>query len=362
MIRRKIVIGFFIFCSVVGFAQKKSDPKVILITLDGLRWQELFSGADEKLIGHKEYVDDSIELKKLFWRESAKERREVLFPFVWSTIEKKGQIHGNRKMGSQMNLKNKHRFSYPGYNEILSGRVDDERINSNDKIPNPNKTVLEIINAEKDYHGKVAAFGSWDVFPFIINESRSEIPVNAGFELATGNELTSKEKFLNKLQQETPSPWGTVRLDVFTHNFAVEYMKRAHPKLVYISYGETDDFAHDGNYQAYLKSANTTDGFIEELWNFINNDPFYKGQTTFIISTDHGRGTEPIDSWRSHGTNIMGSDQVWLIVFGRSIEPKGEISSPEQLYSNQIAASIAKLIGVEVKDLKMGSAFNFIGE
>jgi len=360
LIRMNLVIGFFMFCSIIGFAQKNTDSKVVLITLDGLRWQELFTGADEKLVAHIDYVTDTLELKELYWRKSSKDRRKALMPFVWSTIDKKGRIHGNRTLGSKVNLTNKHRFSYPGYNEILSGKADDERINSNDKTPNPNRTILEIINSAKSYHNKVAAFGSWDVFPYIINEERSKIPVNAGFESATGVDLSANESFLNKLQSETPSPWSTVRLDVFTHNYALEYMKRSHPKLVYIAYGETDDFAHDGNYQAYLKSANRTDIFIKEIWKFIKSDPFYKGQTTLIITTDHGRGTEPIDTWKSHGDSVEGCDQVWVMALGKGIKSKGEIDSNEQLYSNQIAASIAKLLGVEVTHLDIGSEFEFI--
>ena len=106
-------------------------------------------------------------------------------------------------------------FSYPGYSEILTGLADDTRITSNDKFPNPNTTVLELANKDPKYMGKVAAFASWDVFPYIVNETRSGVPVNAGFELAKGNSLTDKEKFLNQLQPRVPSPWGTVRLDAF---------------------------------------------------------------------------------------------------------------------------------------------------
>ncbi len=360
MIKKYTLIGIFILSSLCGFTQKTKEPKVILITMDGLRWQELFTGADKNLITNHKYVEDTLSLKDSYWRDSPKERRVALMPFVWGTLVKNGQIHGNRDLESKMNLTNTHRFSYPGYNEILSGRADDGRINSNDKIPNPNKTILEIINTNKKYIGEVAAFGSWDVFPFIINEERSKIPVNAGFELAKGNDLTPNEIFLNKIQNETPSPWSTVRLDVFTHNYALEYMKKSHPKLVYIAYGETDDFAHNGNYQAYLKSANNTDSFIKEIWNFIENDDFYKGQTTLIITTDHGRGTKPIDTWKSHGSSIIDCDQVWIMTLGKSIESKGEISSQEQIYSNQIAATIAKLLGVDVRKLEMGSAFDFV--
>jgi hypothetical protein len=361
----KLVLSFVLMSIVIVKVQGQSIPKnnkVILITLDGLRWQELFTGADKKLVTNKDYVHNAENLEEQFWKSTPTERREVLMPFVWSTIKEKGQIHGNRNAGSKMNLTNKHWFSYPGYNEILSGKADDKRINSNDKLPNPNQTILERVHNTASYKGKVAAFGSWDVFPYIVNETRSGVPVNAGFEAAEGNELTANETYLNKLQKVTPSPWGTVRLDVFTHHYALEYMQKSHPDLLYIAYGETDDFAHDGDYESYLKSANRTDGFIEELWNFVNSDPYYKGNTTILITTDHGRGTEPLATWKSHGSDIKGTDQVWVMALGNGIAVKGEITNDEQLYTNQIAASVAKILSVDVAGNNMGKAFEFVKE
>ena len=64
-------------------------------------------------------------------------------PFFWKEVTKMGQLHGNRNLGNKVDLTNTMWFSYPGYNEILSGKADDSRINSNDKIPNPNTTILE---------------------------------------------------------------------------------------------------------------------------------------------------------------------------------------------------------------------------
>ncbi|MGY0408960.1 MAG: phosphoglyceromutase [Polaribacter sp.] len=339
---------------------KNDSSKVFIITLDGLRWQELFSGADSLLVENKEYVENTASLKKQFWRETAKERRAVLFPFIWSKVAKMGQIHGNRWKGSKMNLTNGMHFSYPGYNEILTGKADDKRINSNDKIPNPNKTILEFAEKSDAYSGKVAAFGSWDVFPYIINEERSGLYVNAGFRKAKGEDLSDKEIFLNELEDEIPSPWESVRLDAFTHHFAIETLKKKHPKLVYISYGETDDFAHNGKYDAYLKSAHTTDNFIKKLWNLTQQDPFYKGKTTFIVTTDHGRGTEPLATWKDHGNTIKNSDQVWVIVFGNKIDAKGEILFEEQLYTNQLAASVAKILDIEIPTDSIGKPFSFI--
>ncbi|WP_341220853.1 alkaline phosphatase family protein [Polaribacter atrinae] len=364
----KLSSVFFLLILAACSSEKKKEVrlieddsnKVFVITLDGLRWQELFAGADSLLVENKEYVGSPKSLKKEFWRESVKERREVLFPFIWSEVAKMGQIHGNRWEGSKMNLTNGMHFSYPGYNEILTGKADDVRINSNRKIPNPNTTFLELAEKSEAYKGKVAAFGSWDVFPYIINEERSRLYVNAGFREAKGLDLSDKENFLNELQAETPSPWGGVRLDVFTHHYAMETSKKKHPKLVFISYGETDDFAHDGEYDAYLKSAQRTDAFIKKLWNFTEQDSFYKGKTTFIITTDHGRGTEPLETWKHHGDSIKDTDQVWVIAFGNKIEAKGEIVSEEQLYTNQVAASVAKLLDLEMKTDSIGKPFSFI--
>lgn len=326
---------------------QNTDTKVILITLDGFRWQELFTGADSLLIGNNDYVHEADLLKEAFWRDSPTERRKVLLPFIWGQVEEMGQIYGNRKLENKVDLTNSMWFSYPGYNEILTGTADDENIRSNDKIPNPNTTILERYNRTPEGKGKVAAFGSWDVFPSIVNEERSGVPVNAGFEKATDN-LNDREEFLNELQDQIPSPWGTVRLDAFTHHYALEHMKKEHPKLVFISYGETDDFAHDGDYQSYLKSAYNTDALIKDLWEFTQQNDFYKDQTVFLITTDHGRGTEPLDTWRSHGSDINGAGSVWMIAFGENVQPKGEVDTEEQLYSNQIAATVLKILDMPI--------------
>ncbi|KPM32178.1 Periplasmic protein [Croceitalea dokdonensis DOKDO 023] len=349
MFKSKLALVITIFMGTILNAQSKNS-KVVLITLDGLRWQELFSGADSLLVANEAYVSDTVHLKERFWKETPQERREVLMPFIWKEVARMGQIYGNRDLGSNVDLTNKMCFSYPGYNEILSGKADDKRINSNNKVPNPNKTILEVANKDPKYNGKVAAFGSWDVFPFIINEQRSGVPVNAGFEIAQGKDLTEREKFLNELQPQVPSPWGSVRLDAFTHHYALEYMKKTHPELIYIAYGETDDFAHDGDYDAYLKAAHNTDALIKDVWEFTQNDPFYKNNTLFIVTTDHGRGTKPLESWMSHGEKVPDSAGVWILIFGKDVTAKGEIKHNEPLYGNQIAPTIAKAM-----NLKMGT-------
>ncbi|WKN30927.1 sulfatase-like hydrolase/transferase [Porifericola rhodea] len=327
----------------ISAQQGAQTENVFLITLDGLRWQELFSGADPLLITHEKYVSDTAELKALFWKESSEERKDVLMPFFHQVIAQEGQLYGNREENSLANLTNTFWFSYPGYNEILSG-FGDERIDSNAKKPNPNRTILEYANAEKDFKNKVATFASWDVFPYIINEERSGVPVNAGYENASGKSLSVMEKALNTLQPIVPGHWSTVRMDAFTHYYALEHLKKHKPRLLYIAYGETDDFAHDGKYDEYLKAAHRTDQFIKDLWEYVQSDKQYRDKTTFIITTDHGRGTQPIDTWRSHGEDIKGADQVWYAIIGPDTPAMNGKAVEGQFYSNQVAPTVAAFL------------------
>ena len=343
----KLKLLFILFLIAFStFAQKGKTENIFIITFDGLRWQELYAGADSALVDNKQYVSNPESLKKTFWAETPEQRRKILMPFFWSTIASEGQLYGNRKFNNNVNCSNQMWFSYPGYNEILTGAADDQRINSNDKVNNPNVTVLEHLNNLPAFKGKVAAFGSWDVFPFIINETRSGVPVNAGYENVSGPSPTEREKLLNELQNSLPKLWGSVRFDGFTHYYALEYLKKKTPRVMFIGYGETDDFAHGGKYDEYLKSARQTDAFIKDLWQWTQSHPQYKGKTTFLITTDHGRGTDPLDTWRSHGTKFNGTDQIWFAVIGPDTPAMGEIKEAAQYYQNQLAKTAASFLGV----------------
>lgn len=329
-------------------AQAQKTENVILITLDGYRWQELFGGAEQRLIS-KEFVSDSAATAKQFWLDTPEKRREKLMPFMWNVIGKQGQIYGNRTHNNFVNVTNRQWFSYPGYSEILCGFADDARIHSNDKFANPNTNVLEYFQQQPKFAGKVAAFSSWDCFPFIINAERSKVPVNAGILDAKGN-INDREKWLNEIMYQVPNPLGEVRLDAFTFNYAWEYMKKNKPRVLYVAFDETDDFAHGGKYDLYLQAAHYTDSFLRTLWDWCQSEPQYKGKTTMIITVDHGRGSVGKADWFHHGIDKPNSDQIWIAAIGPDTPARGEIATPGQLYQNQVAKTLAALLGLDYQN------------
>lgn len=339
--------------TVPGFGQQKTRTEnVILVTLDGFRWQEVYNGADSSFMRQQSRLKDAA-VKEKYWRTDLKERRMALLPFLWGTVGVHGQLYGNRALGSKVNVTNNQWFSYPGYNEILTGKADNERINSNDKIYNPNTTVLEFINANPAFKGKVAAFSSWDVFPFIINDKRSGVMVSTGVAPVQGAQLSEGEKMLNNLILSIPNPLPGVRLDAFTFYYGFEYMKKNKPRVMYFAFDETDDFAHGGEYPAYLNAAHYIDGFLANLWNYVQSDKQYKDKTTLIITSDHGRGNDS-ETWKSHGQKVANADQIWMAVLGPDTPATGEMKGESQYYQNQIAKTLAAFLGLNFTVEKTG--------
>jgi len=320
----------------------RQTRNIIFVMSDGLRWQDVFRGIDPALINKQSGVSDPDTLRKLYWREDLAERRAALMPFLWNTVSKKGQIYGNRDAGSEAYVTNGFNFSYPGYNETLTG-APDPRIDSNDKIPNPNVTVLEWLNDKPAFKGKVAAFGAWDVISAIANGERGGFPANAGmvpFHMTPTNAAVEQ---LNKLKVET-AVWGDEPFDAFPFYTAMEYLKAKQPRVLYLSLGETDDWAHDGKYELYLKAAHRVDDYLRILWETVQSMPAYKDHTAIVLSVDHGRGEAPVD-WKGHGQKLPDSKYIWMAFMGPDTPPLGERKNVPAVTQSQIAATLAALVG-----------------
>jgi hypothetical protein len=321
---------------------------------DGLRWQEVFQGADESLMAvdpkhpkEGKAIAAFNRAKKNYVRGTADERRQALMPFFWTSIAKSGQIYGNRDRGSDAYVTNGMNFSYPGYNETLTGSAD-PRIDSNDEVLNPNVTVLEWLNNKPQFKGKVAAFGAWDVFPFIFNQPRAGFTVNAGYEPLTVAPITQRLELLNQLKADMPRIWSDEVFDAPEFYTALEYLKAHQPRVLYLSLGETDDWAHDGNYVEYLNAAHRADDFLKRLWDTVQSMPAYKGRTTLIYSPDHGRGAGPIE-WKDHGKKVPDSKYIWMAFLGPDTPALGERTKVSAVTQNQIAATLAALLGHDYK-------------
>ncbi len=324
---------------------KPPAKNVILVMTDGLRWQELFRGAEPALLTPNHYYEGRSvdELNRQFLAPTPEERRRLLMPFVWGTLIPRGTMWGDRDLGSEAFVTNGFNFSYPGYSETLTGHPD-PRIHSNDNIPNPNTTVLEWLNRQPGLEHSVAAFGAWAVINGIVNKESCGFPVNAGYDPFLMDPMPPALALLNEQKADAPRVWGDEPFDAVAFETAMTYIERKHPRVLFISFGETDDWAHAGNYGEYLLSAHRVDAYLARLWTKVQSMPQYRNKTTLLFTTDHGRGADA-EAWKSHGQKLPESKAIFVGALGAGVPATGLRAHTELVTQSQIAATFAALLG-----------------
>ncbi|MEO8415516.1 MAG: hypothetical protein ABI472_17780, partial [Ginsengibacter sp.] len=147
-----LIFTFTFFAAHAQLTPKTQN--IFIVTIDGIRWQEIFKGADPDIINDDRYTSN-IDLAKLMYLDSSEDlSRKKLLPFFWDVIQQKGRLYGNRLYGNKVNVSNSYKFSYPGYNEIFTG-YPDLYVSSNGPKENLNTNVLEYLNSFDEFRNRV---------------------------------------------------------------------------------------------------------------------------------------------------------------------------------------------------------------
>jgi hypothetical protein len=340
-----LLLSFAIVVDASGQEKKFKTENIIFVMTDGLRWQEVFQGAEESLL--PEAKSGIHPVRAAYWRDTPEERREALMPFTWQVMAREGQIFGNQDKGSVSQVTNGYNFSYPGFSEVACG-FGYKDVDSNNKIYNPHLNVFEFLNNMPEYKDRIGCFGAWELFPWILNRQRSGMLVNAGYEpLDTGQSFPEYE-LLNRMKRETIHYWGGEPFDSITFETAFAYFKREQPRVLFVVLGETDEWPHGGRYDLYLHSARHADNAVRLLWETAQSMDQYRDKTTLIYSTDHGRGYAPVE-WKSHGEEIANSENTWMAFMGPDTEALGERENVDRVTASQIAATLAAFLGEDFR-------------
>jgi len=352
----KRISVIIILCGLVCAAQAATERKtrnVILVTIDGLRWQEVFRGAEEALMTTEKTAGggvpngDLVALRADYLADTPEERRKKLMPFFWGTLVPGGQAFGNRDHGSAARVINAEKVSYPGYNELLTG-APDPLITSNAPLPNRNVTVLEWLHARPGLAGRVAAAGAWNVFAPILNVGRSRLPLFVTGQHSAPGSVSPRIAELERWMDDIPPITNAENFDAFAYHAAIDMIGTYRPRVFLLALGEPDEWAHARRYDRYLRSIQRCDRFIRQLWEHLQAMPEYRDTTTIILTPDHGRGVMPED-WTSHGKKIPRSEETWLAAFGPDTPALGERRDVAEVHQAQVAATVAALLGEDFR-------------
>ncbi len=114
-----------------------------------------------------------------------------------------------------------------------------------------------------------------------------------------------------------------------------------HPRLTLIAFPAVDEWAHTGDFNDYLAAIQGVDAALWQLWQALQADPFYAGQTTLIVTNDHGRR---LDDFTQHGGDTLSEQHVTLLVIGPRTPVGVEFATPHTL--RDIAPTVGVLLNI----------------
>jgi hypothetical protein len=329
-------------------AADSADRNIILVTLDGVRIQELFTGMDPQIAATEadSGAEDIEVTRKRYWRETARERREALMPFFWKALVPAGMVLGNQALGSPVTVRNPMWFSYPGYSEILTGEPQAD-VQSNDLVRYPHETVLDYILRKLALKPtEVAQIGGWDGFKMAASQSDGAFFMNGAYDSVPAGLSTPEMDYLVALRRQVMELWEEGSNDALTFRLALAYLKQHQPRVLWLGLGQSDDWAHARRYDRLLDYLHLADSLLEELWGTLQSMDGYRDRTTLIVTTDHGRGRTPQD-WVDHDTGIEGSQDIWIAIIGPDTPARGEVSNHPGVTQSDIAATMLQYLGLD---------------
>ena len=305
------------------------EPVVVLVVLDGARWQEVFTGADPRLSA--EAAVPAV-------------HADALMPHLHALVAEHGAALGAPGHGTAIAASGPNFVSLPGYTEIFTGRRTHDCAD-NDCAPAQLPTVVDEARAISSRPSEVAVIASWQK----IGRAASVDPAN--IVLSTGRYRTSHEDALlgdavmrdaleRGSQAEAYPGYGEFRPDRFTAALGLRYLETRRPRFMFLGLGEPDEYAHRDDYAGYLASLRASDATLGELFAVLGRMGTRGAHTTVIVTADHGRGRD----YRVHGRAFPESARVWLVAAGRGIEARGFAQATRPHHLADVAPTVRALL------------------
>ena len=319
--------------------EERVESAVVLVVLDGVRWQEVFGGVDRTLARRHGVVSA--------WSSPAD-----LMPNLHQLIDAEGLAIGAPGHGAEITASGPQFISMPGYIEIFSGKPD-LKCFWNECRPAPMRTIADEVREAGDTDD-VALVASW---PNIARAASSE----PGFVLTTGRKLVDREDLLRAdastarlLDQGARAPsfpgLGDYRPDVFTGRIALRRLAVSKPRFLFVGLGDADEYAHRNDYAGYLQAVHASDAFLGDLTDLLRSMGARGRHTTVLVTADHGRA----HNFTDHGARFPESGRVWLVAAGADVAQRGLVAASRHTLSD-VAPTIRALLGIPETGARTGN-------
>lgn len=100
-----------------------------------------------------------------------------------------------------------------------------------------------------------------------------------------------------------------------------QLMRQQAPSLLWLTLHDID-IAHTGAYSLYVDAIQRTDRLCADLWNAVQSNPEYAGNTTMFILPDFGRDADFAaggNGFQHHRTGDAASRTTWMMALGAGV-------------------------------------------
>jgi hypothetical protein len=290
-------------------AVPRATDAVVLVTIDGVRWQEIFDGVDGALAGDA----------------GVGPAPRALLPNVYRLFFDEGTVLGDPWLRGGIAGSARRHMSMPGYVELATGAGTD--CVDNDCAPVLGETFADAVTAAAG--GSAAVFGSWSEIARAAAAHPERIFVQTG--AAPG-------------EAGRPLGGGTAYLpDRTTAAEALAHLRRHRPRFLWVALGDTDEHAHAGDYRSYLGALQAADAFLGDLVTTLEGLGERGRRTAVFVTADHGR--DP--GFRDHGG--PDSAAVWLLARGPGIPPRGATATGRPHALRDVTPTLRALLGLPAR-------------
>ena len=141
-----------------------------------------------------------------------------------------------------------------------------------------------------------------------------------------------------------PEFYSSGNTDIAVFENAKTVLEQDQPEFAVIYFADVDHAGHSGNWQNYTNSIEIVDVLVRDLWDLLQNNPFYKGSTSMLVTNDHGRHDDQHGGFKGHGDGCQGCRHIQLLAIGPNIK-KNHVSSIQRNLPD-VAVTAASILGV----------------
>lgn len=311
-----------------------AQPSVlVLITIDGVRWQDVLNGVDRELARYSGLRADEVVAP------------EQLMPELRAAISNRGVL-----IGSDMGASGPNFVSLPGYLEMLTGSPSE--CPNNDCAASSKPTILDLAARDAAAPRDVAVFASWSGIAKAIGHAPDRLVLSAGREqVRNQREMIADRDVAGAFARGRSSPafpgHGDYRPDAHTAELALRYFDAYQPRLVFVGLGDTDEYAHRRDYRSYLAALRHADRVIGAFNERLQELVVRGVRAHLVVTTDHGRS----DAFEAHGKAHPESQRVWAAIIGSHVSARGVSAPAAPARLADVAPTMGRLLELPTTEL-----------